>query len=462
MKRYLHNLSHYKIGTAELGKLYPVSWQEVLPNDTFDMSTSVMMRFQQMVTPAMHPVEVRVHQFFVPNRILWSEWEDFITGKAAPEIPTINTTGNFVNLAGYLGFLSTQAKDLSCLPFRAYNLIYNEYFRDQDLIPEVSLDSREIQRIAWQKDQFTTARPSPQQGSAITLPLGTSAPITGAAGFTIGGTPQNVETDSIGALRGSPAVSSVGIDTSGLTADLANASSIDVIAFRRALALQREKEARSRYGDEYVDLLSYMGARPQDSRLQRPEYLSGGKRTIQFSEVLDTSGSGTGDLYGHGIGAVKSNRYRKTFPEHGIIMTMMSVRPKSLYESGLHRSFTKKVKEDYFFKEFERIGQREVKNSEVYADHSDPDGTFGYNNRYQEYREVPSTVSGQMGAGGYSDDYHFARVFTSDVSLNQDFVECDPDLRPMATILSHPLTFMCYHKVAARRIVSPNPEPSIL
>lgn len=485
-RRYKHSLSHYKLATFDMGELVPVGCVEVLPGDSFRHSASCLVRVSPLLAPVMHPIQVRLHHFFVPNRLLWKNWEDFITGGPdgeggdATAVPTITTQDGFAEgtLADYLG-CPTGVPNLtvSALPFRAYSLIFNEYYRDQDLVAELPVSDEDgndtttnvtLQRIAWEKDYFTAARPWPQKGPALTLPLGETAPVQpdgtrptfrgdgtiGDSGFDYQAGQAIImrEAGNVGAtenmLWGNP----------GLEADLTNATSATVAELRRVMALQRYQEARAMYGSEYVDYLRYaFGVRSSDARLQRPEYLGGGKQTISFSEVLQTgpdgSGEGVADLKGHGIAALRSRRYTRFFEEHGYVISLMSVRPRSMYGSGLHRSWFRATKEDYFQHELQFIGQQEVLNKEVYAAHSQPDGTFGWQDRYSEYRHLPSMVAGEFRST--LNFWHLARLFASDPALNSSFVQCNPGKRINASQATDQLWVMVNHSLRARRQVAP-------
>lgn len=474
MKRHKHALSHYRLTTMDMGKLIPVGCFEVLPGDTVQHATSCLLRCSPLLTPVMHPCVVRLHHWFVPNRLVWDEWEDFITGGPdgmnASVVPSLDGGGTGFaagSLPDHLGVPPLVPNlVVSALAVRGYNLIFNEYYRDQDLIGEVPEDSVGIQRVAWGKDYFTTARPWTQKGPQVTLPLGTTAPVT------IGTVSEaNAPNTAMGALyanqaSGSPAggmfASSPLAGSSsdqvvlGGAADLSQATAVDVNTVRRAFALQRYEEARALYGSRYTEYLRYLGVRSSDARLQRPEYLGGGKQTISFSEVLQTgesaTGSSVGTMFGHGIAAVRSNRYRRFFEEHGHVLTLMSVRPRSIYVNGRHRMFTRGTKEDYWQKELELIGQQEVYRGEVFADGTATDlDVFGYQDRYSEYRTIPSTVSGEFRT--ILNQWHLAREFASAPVLNASFVTCDPTKRVFQVPSTDVLWNMVNHSIQARRMV---------
>ncbi len=360
MKRHKHSLSNTVLTSCDMGQLIPICNVEVLPGDTWQHSTSVLIRLSPLVSPVFHPVQVRIHHWFVPNRLVWTEWEDFITGETPFTYPTITRNNSPKTLSDYLGVPPPPASlVIGALPLRAYNLIFNEWYRDQDLTTEITQDQQVIQNVAWGKDYFTTARPFSQKGGAVTLPLGTSAPVrwsgtigdgTSAGRVTLedaGGTEAMLKADSTDAD-----FVHTDSDTAGqkMFADLTGATAADVNTVRRAFALQRYQEARARYGSRYTEYLAYLGVRSADSRLQRPEYLGGGKATIQFSEVLQTAegtGSVVGELLGHGISGLRSRKYRRHFSEHGHVISLLSVRPKSMYSNSLHRMWSRRFKEDY-------------------------------------------------------------------------------------------------------------------
>lgn len=491
MRRSKFSLSNYKLLSADMGEMIPIGLTEVLPGDTIQQSTNCLIRTQPLLAPVMHPVRVQIHHWYVPHRLIWDDFEDFITGGPtntdASVYPTITIGGGsgaaVGSLADYLGVpTSVNNIQVSALPFRAYGLIFNEWYRDQDLTTPRTIDTTSgpdttttttLANAAWEKDYFTSSRPWEQKGPSITIPLGTQAPIQGfgiRAGDTPGNTGQSVwEAGAAAAttypfswgagenieLRAQTNAVPSATNTPQIFADLTDASAITVNALREALALQRYSEARARYGSRYVEYLRYLGVRSSDARLQRPEYLGGGKQTIQFSEVLQTA-EGTdavGTLRGHGIAAMRTNRYRKYFEEHGYIITLMICRPKTIYVQGLHRHWNRRVKEDFWQKELEGIGQQEVLNKEVYAAHASPDATFGYQDRYDEYRRTESSVAGEFRSTEL-DFWHMARIFSSSPALNDTFVTSVPTKRVFPVTDTDALYIMANHSIQARRLVA--------
>lgn len=491
MKRSKFSLSNYKLLTCDMGELVPIGVYEVLPGDSIQQATSALVRCSPLLAPVMHPVTVRIHHWFVPYRLLWSEWEDFITagpaGTSLPTFPTITlpnptTVGS---LADYLGVPNAlNAPVVSALPFRAYAKIFNESYRDQDLVTELTettasgndtTTNTALKNVAWEKDYFTSSRPWEQKGPTVTIPLGNQAPVRGigilnsatgvaAASNVFVQTPPLPNTGGDGIYTSS--ANNILVKTTGtgaplspqIFADLSGASAITVNALRQALALQSFEEARARYGSRYVEYLRYLGVKSSDARLQRPEYLGGGKQTIQFSEVLATAASTTpatavGEMKGHGISAMRSNRYRRFFEEHGIVLSLMSVLPKTMYVQGLSRHWNRRTKEEFWQREFQHIGQQAVKNKEVYAAAAAPDATFGYQDRYDEYRRTESTIAGEFRTSAL-DYWHMGRVFASEPALNASFVTSTPSKRNFASQSTDVLYVMAKHNIQARRLVA--------
>lgn len=486
MKRSKFSLSNTKLLSCNMGALVPCGLIEVLPGDTVQQATNLLVRVSPLLAPVMHPVHARIHHWFVPHRLVWDDFEDFITG--GPDgfdtsvFPVI--TDNFAvgTLGDYLGLpTGVAALEVSALPFRGYAKIFNEFYRDQDLVTELVVStlsgvdtttSKLLQNAAWEKDYFTTARPWTQKGPEVTLPLSGTAPLVGIGtggqtftetdidAFETGGTGTTAEVyakarkaDASGAVLIEEDPANAGFP--GMYADLSGATAATINDLRVAFALQRYEEARARYGSRYVEYLAYLGVKSSDARLQRPEYLGGGRQTIQFSEVLQTA-EGTqpvGELRGHGIGALRSNRYRRYFEEHGYVFSFVSVLPKTIYAQGLARTWSRRTKEDFFQHELQAIGQQEIANSEIYAAHTDPKGVFGYIDRYEDYRKHPSTIAGEF-RETVLDFWHMARIFASEPVLNSSFVTAVPTQRIHAVQTNDVLWVMANHSIQARRLLA--------
>lgn len=490
MKRHKHGLSSTFLASMDLGEIVPINLVEILPGDTLQKATSALLRCSPLLAPVMHKVNVDMYDFFVPHRLVWEDWENFITGgedntdaSVYPTITTPASTGFAVgSLADYLGVTpGVASREVSALPFRGYALIFNEWFRDQDLVSPLTIDltsgadtttSTTIQNAAWPKDYFTSARPWEAKGAEITIPLGTTAPVTGigiSSGEASAATTRSFyqqqglvssvpgwesQSDSVVVRGVSNAV--VGVNnTPQIFADLSNASAITLTALREAAALQRIQEARARYGSRYPEYLRYMGVRYSDARLQRPEFLGGGRDVVQFSEVLQTApGSDpVGDLKGHGITGMRSRRWRRTFEEHGFLFSFIVVRPKSIYADGLERHWNRRFKEDFWQPELQFIGQQAILNKEVDFSHATPEGVFGYQDRYDDYRSAWSRIAGDFRTT--LDFWHFARIFGSDPALNETFIKCVPSEEPFAVPSEDVLYLTANHSIQARRLVVP-------
>lgn len=481
MKRFKHSLSNYKLLTGDMGKLIPCGLTHVLPGDSLQQSTSLLVRVSPLMAPVMHPVRVAVHHWFVPYRILWDGWEDFITGVSSVAPPTVQgspgpvgwqTSNAKGSLWDYFGLPVGSTASVNDFAFRAYALIVDEFYRDQDLQAARHPNSfyGEPFQVAWEKDYFTTARPWAQKGPDVTIPLGLTAPVIAR---DPNGYPEFAADDNLIAnqrlqlaagsqqvITSNTSAGATGLkwDDPGLVADLTSATAANINDVRRAFALQRYQEARAQYGSRFTEYLRYLGIRPSDARLQRPEYLGGGKATISFSEVLKTGSTEDpaepiGTMKGHGISAMRSRRWRRFFEEHGLVLSLLMVRPRTMYTDGAHREWFKSTKEDYWQKELELIGQQEVYEREVYLGATGtPTNVFGYQDRYAEYRHIPSTI-----AGDFRDTlnyWHLARSFSAPPVLNSDFIACDPGKRVFAEQTAHSLWIMAAHSIQARRLVT--------
>ena len=485
----VHDLGFEKKSTTNQGFLTPIGVTEVLPGDVVKHKIDLMLRTQPLLAPVYHSVDVKIHNFFVPMRLIWDEWEDFITGgpdgndTSVP--PTVNSGGSgfaIGSLADHLGMaVGVVNIDVSALPFRAYNLVYNEFYRDQDIEDTPVANSlaggadttsnTDLLVASWEKDYFTTCRPDTQKGDEVEIALTGNAPVvTTGDDITISGTGgtsftnQTIKTNAAGDMQPNTGSNNTAIqfgDESGLEADLSNVGAVSINDLRLATALQRYKENMLTYGSRYAErMAAAFGVKNIDARLQRPEYLGGGSNVIQFSEVLDTGSAAgnVGTLKGHGINVTSSNRYHRKIPEYGYIISFLTIRPKTAYQQGNPRMYNRETKEEFFQPELEHIGMQAVKNKELYAAAADPDGTFGYQNRYDEYRYRFDEVSGEF--RDTLDFWHMGRIFGSEPALNEDFVKCEGVDRPFA-VPADEFQVRAIHNMPVRRKLSARAIPLV-
>lgn len=472
------DLSHERKMSFNMGDLTPCYFQEVLPGDQFRVKTESMLRMAPLLAPVMHRVNVYVHYFFVPNRLVWNQWEDFITGgqegTTRPNIPKAEPSHFQIGpgtLADYLGVPDTSGMaanpNVSVLPFRAYQQIWNDYYRDPNLeqdskwINESGSAIFQLRKRSWEHDYFTSALPWSQRGPEVKVPF--SAEVdqveyydgsglfdeTGAI-ETKGSEPGRMEVDSGGS-----------IDRIKLTGET---STLTVNDLRQSTALQRFLEKNARGGYRYIEqILSHFGVRSSDARLQRPEYLGGGRQPVVISEVLNTAGEAepTGSMAGHGISTGTTNSFRRRFEEHGYVFGIMSVMPRTAYQQGLPRHFTRSEKEEFYWPDLANLGEQEVLNQEIYWDSDgENEGTFGYQQRYAEYKHAFDTVHGDFRDS--LDFWHMGRIFSARPQLNVDFVRSNPTDRIFAvTDSSHKLWCQVYNNVKARRPMPYFANPTI-
>ena len=483
MKRKKYSLSHYRLTSFNQGELVPLSLIEVLPGDTVQQKTSAMLRVSPLIRPVMHPVHVTLHHWYVPFRILWEKWEEFITQAnldSGLSFPTLTFKDGVPSgsLADHLGVpIQSPGAEIvvSAIPFRAYHKIWNEFYRDQDLQTEisVSLDSGNTdvsapaaspRRVNWVKDLFTTARPWEQKGDDVRIPVSTEVGIH-VKEF---GANRAILADLVPSTSGNNVTANLktrsGANMATNRPDIMTGPPGTINDLRKAFSMQKYQEARARYGSRYVEYLKYLGVRSSDARLQRPEYLGGSRDPVQFSEVLQTAPGDNdsetdtvGALKGHGIGAMKTRRWRRFFEEHGYIMTLAHVKPIPVYTSSLHRHWSKRLPEDFYQKELAHIGSQAIRLHELYnpGDGSvSPNETFGYADRYYEYREHYSSVSGKFRPGSANVNWHMARSFASKPVLNSDFITCTPTDRIYADKTVDQIQLMAKHSIQARRMVA--------
>lgn len=512
-RRNAFNLSYESKLTLNMGELVPIMCMPVVPGDKFRVKTESLVRLAPLVAPMMHRVNVFTHYFFVPNRLVWNEWEDFITkgvdGEDMPIFPKITlgqSTAAFVlnqgyfndsSLWDYLGLPSIKSIgttngrspspnsvavpdqfQVSALPFRAYQMIYNEYYRDQNLTDEIaiSLDSGNIsdqnslvdllslRRRAWEKDYFTSALPWLQRGPEVSVPVqgaggsmdvvyentlgkpmqiwvdGSGREFEPGKAYDLTMTPDsgNIANADFIAVNGGVNNRAPELDPNGTLKVNVDEMGININDLRTSNALQRWFERNARGGSRYIEqILSHFGVRSSDARLQRPQFLGGGRMPISVSEVLQTSStdetSPQANMAGHGISAGINNGFKHYFEEHGYIIGIMSITPRSGYQQGVPRDFTKFDNMDFYFPEFAHLSEQEIKNQELFVtnDNSYNEGTFGYTPRYAEYKFHPSEAHGDF--RGNLSFWHLNRIFEDQPNLNTTFVECNPSNRVFAT-----------------------------
>ena len=448
-KKNVFDLSHDVKLSAKMGNLTPILVQECVPGDKFKLGCESLIRFAPLVAPVMHRMDVTMHYFFVPNRILWDNWEKFITDASTTHVmPYFNYYSSgyspaqkkFIDYMGVPPATSEVTTLINALPFAAYQAIYNEYYRDQNLVPEIDYKLSDgavpdiapfiqMRKRAWEHDYFTAALPFAQKGAAVDIPLGTinaEGPVyvnNATTPTTLDGTPYDVNVDNN---------TTTVTGANELFAEINNGSlePTTINDLRRAFRLQEWLEKNARGGTRYIEnILTHFGVRSSDKRLQRPEYITGVKSPVIISEVLNTTGADgglpQGNMSGHGM-SVSTGKYGSYFcEEHGYIIGIMSIMPKTAYQQGIPRTYGKFDPLDYYWPSFANIGEQEVKMRELYAYTANANNTFGYVPRYAEYKFNPSRVAGDFRTT--LDYWHLGRIFATEPTLSQEFIECDPE-----------------------------------
>lgn len=497
IKKNKFDLSHEHKLSMNMGDLIPFLTAEVLPGESFKVKTDILARMTPLIAPMMHMVDITTHYWYVPNRILYEDWEDFITGgqdgKAIPVPPQFElndeTAELFVqgSLADYMGIPDISAsitpemyEPINALPFRAYNKIYNENYRDQNLIDEVNVpleggiegvrqqieNQVKIRKRSWEKDYLTSSLPTAQRGDSAVIPIGSPEyrDVSIVQDSTTGGAYPNAQ-------LASQASGGLVDETSGDTLRLDNIESIgatDIVDLRTAFRLQEWLELSMRAGArlrEHIE--AFFGVKSSDARLQYAEYLGGGKQPMVVSEVLNQAGDQegatldpVGTMSGHGISVSGLNSFKKRFEEHGFVIGIISILPKTAYQQNLPKMWSRADKFDYFWQQFAHIGEQPVLNKEAFFNgrpENSPNGIFGYQERYSEYKYLQSNVSGDF--KGNLSYWHMGRIFNGEPSLNNQFVESDPTTRIFAVEDGTDQIYVqIYNRISALR---PIPQYSI-
>jgi hypothetical protein len=473
IERSSFDRSHGVKTTFDAGYLVPILVDEALPGDTFNTNVTAFARMATPIFPIMDNLYMDTHFFAVPVRLIWDNWKKFNGEQVDPgdsidyTVPTMTAPGaGYSNqtLHDYFGIpTGVGGLEHNSLWHRAYNLIYNEWFRDQNLQDSVQVDKGDgpdtytnytLLKRGKRHDYFTSCLPWPQKGDSVDLPLGTNAYIkydTISGSTTADNTFVVAEKDtndywSYGTTLGSYSGGVPDPSTHNLYADLSDATAATINQLREAFQIQKLLERDARGGTRYTEIVkSHFGVTSPDARLQRPEYLGGGSTPVNVTPIEQTSStdatSPQGNLAAMATVSITNHGFSKSFTEHCVILGLVSVRADLTYQQGLNRMFSRQTRYDFYWPALSHIGEQAVLNKEIYAQGtSADDNIFGYAERYAEYRYKPSMITGKFRSNDAAslDAWHLSQEFSSLPGLNSTFIEENPPLDRVIAVPSEP------------------------
>lgn len=488
------NRSHGYKTTFDSGKLIPIYCDEALPGDTFNLHLTTFARLATPIVPFMDNMTIDTHFFAVPNRLLWENWEKFNGQQDDPGDSTdylapmmTSPTGGYENqsISDYFGIpTKIEGIEHSSLFHRAYNLIYNTWYKDQNLQDNLDIDKSdgpddpskyEIKRRGKRHDYFTSALPWPQKGPAVDIPLGTAAPI--AQDIGIGGELSIYDTATSAYVPMSSNLANVGVanasssEDNRLYADLSEATAATINSLRQAFQIQKLYEKDARGGTRYTEVIqSHFGVTSDDARLQRPEYLGGGSAPMNVNPIAQTSqtdsGTPQGNLAAFATSSMSKHGFTKSFTEHCVIIGIASVRCDLNYQQGLNKKFSRKTRFDYYWPSLSHLGEQAILNKEIFAQGTAEDeNVFGYQERYAEYRYSPSEITGKFRSNDDQslDYWHLAQDFATLPTLSSDFIEEDaPVDRVIATTDEPQIIFDSYFSIKTARPMPTYSVPGLI